>query len=63
MLTVVILKVRLFNLLIKTPRYRISIGKPGDANLVSEDLIKGIALFVLYMLSMANQKKQKCGQC
>ena len=46
MLTVVILKVRLFNLLIKTPRYRISIGKLGDDNLVSEDLIKDIESFL-----------------
>ena len=39
-------KVRLFNLLIKTPRYRISIGKLGDENLVSDDLMKDIESFV-----------------
>ena len=35
-------KVRSFNLLIKIPRYRIFIGKLGDGNLLSEDLMKDI---------------------
>ena len=39
-------KIRPFKLMINTPRYRISIGKLGDENLVSEDLMKDIESFV-----------------